>query len=256
METAEINRRLDDIAARAGVRILYAVEAGSRAWGFASPDSDYDVRFVYARRPDSYLSVTEIPDTLEFPIVGDFDAAGWDVRKAMRLFGRSNGPVCEWLGSPIVYREDSVHIASWRGSAETIIDPKALAAHYIGMAKRPWFVDFQEEEVRLKATLYALRAVCAAQWIVDGRGVPPVDFRVLLSGIELKPELTAAVEALLEAKSTASEKAKCQPHPEVYGFVGRRMEALDERVKSMRTRPVSGDALDRLAIAMIKEGEP
>ncbi|CAN5415850.1 hypothetical protein BH23VER1_BH23VER1_26970 [soil metagenome] len=107
------------------------------------------------------------------------------MRKALRLFGRSNGPVLEWLGSPIIYREATVEIAAWRTGVEAVADPKALAAHYLGMARRPWFRERQDEPVRLKGLLYALRAVCAARWIVDGRGVPPVAFRTMVDHLDL-----------------------------------------------------------------------
>ena len=82
--------------------VLLAVESGSRAWGFQSRDSDYDVRFVYVHRPEWYLSVDLDlrRDVIEKPITDELDISGWDIRKTLRLFAKSNPPLLEWLGSP------------------------------------------------------------------------------------------------------------------------------------------------------------
>ena len=101
----EVLRRLDAVEREEDVRVLYACESGSRAWGFASPDSDYDVRFIYVHRPDWYLSIVDRRDVIERPIVDEYDLSGWELRKTLRLFRKSNPPLIEWLGSPIVYRE-------------------------------------------------------------------------------------------------------------------------------------------------------
>src|SRR3954452_13450282 len=103
----QILKRLEEAEAEHGVRILYACESGSRAWGFASPDSDYGVRFIYAQPRNWYLSfdVERRRDVIEYPIVDDIDQSGWDVRKALYLFTRNNGALLEWLHSPIVYLE-------------------------------------------------------------------------------------------------------------------------------------------------------
>ena len=98
-------------------RLLFAVESGSRAWGFASPDSDYDVRFVYKRGMREYVRMREQRDVIELPIIGDLDINGWDIVKALTQFRKSNPSLLEWLHSPIVYRENGDFAAScerWR----------------------------------------------------------------------------------------------------------------------------------------------
>ena len=126
-----VNRRLDAIEREEGVRVLFACESGSRAWGFASPDSDYDVRFVYAHPRDWYLSIGDQRDVIERPIVDLYDVNGWDLRKALRLFRKSNPPMLEWLGSPIVYRERTAAAASLRRIAARSFSPRACAFHYL-----------------------------------------------------------------------------------------------------------------------------
>jgi len=101
----EINELLDEVERVHEVEILYACESGSRAWGFASPDSDYDIRFIYKRKRDDYLRVSELADTIEIPIENDLDPGGWDLRKSLGLLKKSNGALIGWLHSPIVYRE-------------------------------------------------------------------------------------------------------------------------------------------------------
>lgn len=100
----EINEKLDEIEEKENVRILHAIESGSRAWGFASPDSDYDVRFIYARRREDYLRLDEPRDVIEWQLDDVLDINGWDLKKALKQFARGNATLFEWSGSPIVYR--------------------------------------------------------------------------------------------------------------------------------------------------------
>ena len=153
-----VNRRLDAIEREEGVRVLFACESGSRAWGFASPDSDYDVRFVYAHPRDWYLSIGDQRDVIERPIVDLYDVSGWDLRKALRLFRKSNPPLLEWLGSPIVYRARTAAAASLRRIATRSFSPRACAFHYLHMAKGNYREYLRADEVPLKKYLYVLPA--------------------------------------------------------------------------------------------------
>lgn len=102
---SEIMNKLESIEQEHGIKILYAVESGSRGWGFASQDSDYDVRFLYIHPTDWYLSIEERKDHIEYPINDLLDINGWDIKKAFLLFKKSNPPLLEWLSSPIVYAD-------------------------------------------------------------------------------------------------------------------------------------------------------
>src|SRR5688572_12295092 len=130
---AEIQRRLADVEEADGARILYAVESGSRAWGFPSADSDYDVRFVYIRSRDWYLSVNleSRRDVIERPIVDHIDLSGWDIRKALRLFAKSNPPLLEWLSSPIVYRDDLGFADAVRALLPRYYSPVSSLYHFL-----------------------------------------------------------------------------------------------------------------------------
>ena len=159
----EIQQLLERIERDHGIRILYACESGSRAWGFASPDSDYDIRFIFVRPEHSYLSVQEGLESIDLPLEGELDAGGWDVRKAIRLLGKSNGALVEWLHSPIVYRNEGGFRERWQDTARAVFAPRASSDHYRGLAKQMVLGKLDSENVRAKDYLYALRAALSAR---------------------------------------------------------------------------------------------
>lgn len=135
--TKVITSRLSGLEKAEVVRVGYAVESGSRAWGFASVDSDYDVRFLYVRKPEWYFSVNveRRRDVIELPIDGDLDINGWDLRKACQLLRKSNPPLLEWLHSPIVYRDRFGLAQKLRDLLPLFFSAKACSYHYLSMAK-------------------------------------------------------------------------------------------------------------------------
>jgi len=222
------------------VRILYACESGSRAWGFASPDSDYDIRFIFAREEAAYFSVREGLETIELPIDGDLDAGGSDLRKAARLLGKSNGALVEWLHSPIVYRCEAGFRERWQEAARAVFSPRASSDHYRGLAKQMVFGKLDSEAVRAKDYLYALRAVLCAQWVAAGHGIPPVPFP------DLVPTAPAVVRdlvpELLEHKARTKESERMPRVPALDAFL---KEFLAES-PSLPQEPVATGVLDRL----------
>lgn len=171
--------KLKEIEKSKNVEILYAVESGSRAWGFASPDSDYDIRFIYKHDLDYYLSLWEQTDVIEFMTEDDLDGSGWDLRKAVKLLSKSNAPLLEWLFSPVVYYENETFATQMRDLAKQCFSPIACLHHYLGTTKN--FMDVCEQEhVKLKSYFYALRTALAGKWIIENNTFPPVDFMELL----------------------------------------------------------------------------
>jgi predicted nucleotidyltransferase len=204
---AEISRRLANVEAEEGVRILLAVESGSRAWGFASPDSDFDVRFVYCRPPDWYLSVDleEKRDVIEYDITDEIDLNGWDLRKALRLLARSNPTIVEWLQSPIEYLARGRFREAALDLLPEVYAPASGIHHYRSMAKANYRGYLKAELVPLKKYFYALRPLLAIRWIDEQKAPPPIEFQRLLVALEHRPDLMANVEALLEKKKAAAE---------------------------------------------------
>ena len=187
------------------VRVLLAVESGSRAWGFASPDSDFDVRFVYVRPVEHYLRLEPARDVLEWRVDEVLDVDGWDANKTLRLLRGSNPSLFEWLASPIVYAEDPV-FAVVRELAADCFSPVASAHHYLSMG-RNHLAALAGETVRLKKCLYTMRAILAARWVVAERAPAPMLLRDLVdAGLE-EPMRGLAAE-LLEAKTAGGERGE------------------------------------------------
>lgn len=254
---AEIGRRLQALEAAEGVRIVLAIESGSRAWGFASPDSDYDVRFVYVRPQPHYLSirVEDQRDVIERPIVDEIDLNGWDLRKALRLLARTNPAIVEWLQSPITYLERG----AFRQRALALL-PQVYSSlrglhHYRHMAAHNDRAYLHGEQVRLKKYLYALRPLLAARWIAAHGTPPPIAFAELLAATELPQDVVDAVAALLARKRAGGEATEGPPVAALQRFV----DAELGRDLGVRLRPDGngGDetwaALDRLFAEVVGE---
>src|SRR4051812_39464233 len=188
---ATVLEALGGLERRHDVRVLFACESGSRGWGFASPDSDYDVRFVYVNRMSWYLTLDAGRDVIEQPISGELDVSGWELRKTLQLLRDSNPTLLEWLRSPIVYREDADWTARLRTLAEQGFSPVRGYHHYVSMARKNLREHLYADVVRYKKYLYVLRPLLAARWIRDGRGVPPMRFAELVAATTLEPALIA-----------------------------------------------------------------
>jgi hypothetical protein len=229
-----------------GVRILYAVESGSRAWGFASRDSDWDVRFVYIRPPAWYLSVQRRRDVLEYPLDGGLDVSGWDVKKALSLFAKSNPPLLEWLRSPIVYREAFSLVATLRALSANYFSSRSCMHHYLHMAEGNYRDYLQGDPVRVKKYFYVLRPVLACRWIAAHGSMPPMEFGSLVDD-QLPSHLQPIVHALLERKRSGDELASGPRIPEINEFLDSEMARLREVLGAIpRGAAPDWEVLDRL----------
>ena len=174
--TDAIRQAIADIEAEHAVRVLFAAESGSRAWGFASPDSDFDVRFIYVHSRDWYLGIDEPRDVIEAMLPGDLDLSGWDLRKTLRLFLRCNVALNEWLGSPIVYAERGDLASQLRTLMPEAFRAPAGYHHYLCMARGVYETHVASDPVRLKKVFYVLRPLLACRWIVHTGSQPPTEF--------------------------------------------------------------------------------
>ncbi|HSH03499.1 MAG TPA: nucleotidyltransferase domain-containing protein [Anaerolineae bacterium] len=230
METL-IKQHLVEIEKEHDVKILYACESGSRAWGFPSADSDYDVRFIYAHRRDWYLSirVERKRDVIELPINDSLDISGWDIRKTLNLFAKTNPPLYEWLDSPIVYAEDYPTAGALRALIPEFYNPIACSYHYHHMADGNYRSYMQGEEVWIKKYFYILRPLLAIRWIEAGRGVAPTPFGELVAQAELAPALERAIGALIAAKKEGAELDRGPRIPVISDFIDAEMARLAEK---------------------------
>lgn len=222
------------------VQVLHACESGSRGWGFASPDSDYDVRFVYVHRRDWYLTVEPGRDVIELPISGELDINGWDLRKALGLLANSNPVLLEWLRSPIVYRAHEQLAARLAGLCARHLSLPRAYHHYLSMARRNCREHLLGEVVRYKKYLYVLRPLLAARWIRAGRGAPPMRFAELAEGTldaVADAALRAEINRLLAVKMRAGEAATSPRWEGIHAFIVEELEAAQRHAQAM-----AGDA--------------
>ncbi len=237
--------QLDEIEREHGVTILYACETGSRGWGFSSPDSDYDVRFIYTHPLDWYLKVTPERDVIELPIEGLLDINGWELRKALGLLKKGNATLVEWLSSPIVYRADPDFIARIQAEARAVHRPDRGFHHYLHMAKGNFRGYLQGESVRLKKYLYVLRPVLACLWIERDLGVVPMRFEELVAGVVDDPELRDAIDRLLVIKRGANESEYGAAIPSLNDFIASELPRLEQHPPG-RGKVIDFSGLDRL----------
>jgi predicted nucleotidyltransferase len=205
LAVAEIRKRLESVRA-SGVRIGFAIESGSRAWGFPSPDSDYDCRFIYVRSRNDYLSLFPKRDVIEFPIVGDVDAGGWDLRKALLLALKGNAAPVEWVTSPIAYEEEPGFRERLKILLADIMVPRKVALHYVGLLHRHVPSD-NFAQSRLKKLLYAVRPVIALRWMAqrDFDTLPPMNMMECLDGCRLPDDQRQAILDLVALKMVTRE---------------------------------------------------
>ena len=240
---------LAELEAEHGVQVRFACESGSRAWGFPSPDSDYDIRFVYQYPRLRYLSVSESRDTIQIaPDPGslhDLDGSGWDLRKFLRLMHASNASVFEWLQSPIVYFEDAEFTTQLRRLTTEYFQPRRVIHHYLGIATGVLRREFQGPAVKIKKYFYVLRPVLCARWIACHKTVPPVDFYELLPLLESLSDITNCLQDLLQQKQSAMEADQVDRVPLLDNFVTATMQECDAAARLMAFSTPRWDSIDR-----------
>ncbi len=245
-----ILNELDTIAAAENVRILLAAESGSRGWGFASADSDYDVRFIYVRRRSDYLRLEKSRDVIERPISDDLDINGWDLAKALRLLHGSNPILFEWFSSPIVYTS-TPFAEELKEFMIPYFSIKKGLCHYRAMAKRNYSDYLQTDMVRLKKYFYVLRPLLASRWICEHRSVPPMLFSELVQ-TELEPEFIEEVTHLLDLKIGSPEVRMIPRCARLNGYIEKGLAELDETFSRLPAEPAKGWAeLDKLFLSQL-----
>ena len=198
-----ISDKIDWIESQHEIKILYACESGSRAWGFPSPNSDYDVRFIYAHDLDWHLSLWDRKDTIDIPINDDLDIGGWEIKKALGLLWKSNPPLLEWLQSPIVYQSDSQFLKGIQDLSKEYFSPIAVMHHYLSMSKKYFEACQASDRVKLKKYFYALRTAMAGKWVREKGAMPPVELPKMF---EIVPqEVEAKIQELIAIKSQQNE---------------------------------------------------
>lgn len=233
-----IQQKLKGIEEKFNVKILYAVESGSRAWGFPSKDSDYDVRFIYVHTPAWYLSIdpqgsAAKRDVIEEPINDLLDISGWELTKALRLFRKSNPPLLEWLRSDIIYYQKDSFVDHIRSLESHVFYPNSMLYHYLNMAKNNYREYLQGSHVKIKKYFYVLRPILACNWIEKYHTPPPISFIELLEDILPAGELKNKVEQLLKRKLAGDELDIEARIGALNDFLESEMERLEAYAKTL-----------------------
>ena len=249
-----IRGELAQVEEQRGVRILFATESGSRLWGFASKDSDYDVRFVYAKTTDEYLSLENRPDTIEWMLDEKLDIVGWDLRKFLRLMRNSNPTTFEWLGSPEPYLE-LPPFQRVRDVAPECFDPTTHTLHYISMAKKQDVRYIRNVKPTPKHYLYAVRATLAARWTHQRQQPVPMLFTDLVDEMP-ETDIRTIVDGLVVDKLCGVEKEECERIPRLDSWLESNIDELQRLTEGAEKRPQCPfEKLDDTFIRVIKETE-
>ncbi len=221
-----IEKRIARIEEDENVEIILAIESGSRAWGFESTDSDYDVRFIYRHSLKWYLNVLPQRDVIELPIDAIDDYSGWDIRKALFLLNKSNPVLLEWLKSPIVYKKDNERFDKLINASKLYFSPLSSIYHYLHMAKGNYRDYLQGNVVKSKKYFYVLRPLLACMWIKEKNESPPMEFETLLTLIK-NPVLIEKINALLVRKRSGIEMGNENAIPEIGEFIKQKIEEFE-----------------------------
>ena len=238
-----IKGKLSEIEEKEDVRVIMAVESGSRAWGFASPDSDYDVRFIYVRNRSDYLRLVPVRDVIEWQLDDVYDIDGWDLKKALLLLHDSNPTLHEWCNSPIVYKENEL-AEPFRELTKQFFLPKKAIYHYVSMAEHAFRQYLSGDQVRIKKYFYGIRPILAARWVAEKRTAPPMMFEELMDA-QLPEALRPAVQDLLKLKKETSELGAGSHIPVLDAFISEQLESLKTIAAQEENRKNDWDALEK-----------
>lgn len=246
--------KLAEIEKAEHVTVLYAVESGSRAWGVESPDSDYDVRFIYVRGQNDYLHIREKRDVIEWQLDEVLDINGWDLKKTLLQFQRGNATLFEWANSPVVYKTTEM----WKEIYDVgrqYFSEKAALYHYYGTAKSTFVQYLQENNVRYKKYIYALRPLLACRFIETHHRIPPVKFETLLQQ-DLPQELLAEIGRMLTVKAQSDEK-DITPHiPVIRCYIEEEIARYETLLKERKDdREPDEERLDQIFLRVLQQAD-
>jgi len=244
---------LKQIELKYSVKILYACESGSRAWGFESKDSDYDVRFIYVHKFEHYLSVDEKRDVIEEPIDDLLDICGWDIKKTLYLLKKSNPSLIEWFNSPTVYMEDKNFRNEFQVLLHKYYSPKTNFYHYLGMAKGNYRGYLKREMVRSKKYLYVLRPILSMMYIERFNDFAPMNFDVLKEMFVKDSSELEEINKLLSFKRAGKECDLMPKNTFLNTFIDREFSRLQESASNINENKVEYEAINNFFISQIKK---
>lgn len=247
-----IQNELKKIEQQENITILLAVESGSRAWGFASPDSDYDVRFIYLRPLEDYLKLEKTRDVIEIPITDELDINGWDLDKTLKLLYKSNPTVFEWFSSPIIY-QTSPFTLRFQNLMQQYFSSKNGLWHYLSMAKGNFREYLKGDQVRAKKYFYVLRPILACQWILQKQTPPPMLFSELMRS-QLDPALKPVLDDLLDLKINSPEIQLIPRNDVINEYLEKTIPQIESEILKLPAEESSSwEPLNKMFLQELKE---
>lgn len=243
-----VPEKLREIEEAYQIKVLFAAESGSRSWRTAAPDADFDIRFIYIRRPQDYLRLEPMRDVLEFPIEDGWDMSGWDLDKTLRLLYKANPRIYEWFSSPLIYT-DREFANRFEPILNQYFSEKSAVYHYLHMAKQQKDHFLEGDSVKLKKYLYAIHPLMAARWVLDRHAPPPVVFRELMDAM-LPEEIRADVDVLISRKVMYPEQKMIDREPKLDQYIDEQLGALSKLAVALPEKAEPGwEALNRFFLA-------
>jgi predicted nucleotidyltransferase len=242
-----IDARLDAIVRDDHVAMPLAIESGSRAWGFASPDSDYDCRFLFVRRRRDYLTLWPRRDVIETPLDGLLDVNGWDLGKALRLIVKGNAVAVEWLRSPIAYRGDDEFRAELDRFAEEHAPLPLVRNHYYHLGRRQWNATAGQDGMAVKKLFYNLRPAAALRWMrTHPDAMPPMRFQTLMAESAPPAHVADLVADLIARKAETRELGRAPVPEAIAAFIEAEYALAADTAERTPPAPAALDAADAL----------
>jgi len=248
----EIKKKLTEIEDNYNVKVLFAVESGSRAWGFASNDSDYDVRFVYIHNLNYYLSLDNKNDVIEHELNDIYDINGWDLDKALKLLYKGNPTLFEWLNSPIIYKESKEYY-KLKELSNSYFSKATSIYHYLSTAKTTYKTYiYNKNSFKLKKYFYVIRPILAARYVLKNNCVPPVLFNDLIKEM-LPNELLPMINDLVNKKKNVNESNLIKPISFLNEYIEKEFSDIEDELKSIKNDILSYDKLNEFFIKLVKD---
>lgn len=247
-----IKEKLKEIEATNNVKILLACETGSRGWGFHSPDSDYDVRFIYVHPIDWYIGVNEKEDHITVPINDELDITGWELRKSLQLLTKHNAALMERLQSPIIYNEVKNFKEEYFQIAKDNFSSISVMHHYLSMSKSYYDKCTISEEIKLKNLFYCIRTTMASHWIHNYKTVPPMELKKLMPLIENEKELVRRIGELVIIKSGQNESYIHHNEPLILDYIKRMIDMCDQSINALPGKKYDTETLNTFLLKYVK----
>ncbi len=231
------------------IKILYACETGSRAWGFPSPDSDYDVRFIYMHEKDWYLSLSERKDTIEV-MDGDLDISGWDLKKCLQLLKKSNAPLIERFQSPVEYYAAPGLKEEFLSLIKEYYSPTAVFFHHHSLAHKVWFELKDADEYKLKSWFYLVRSLLSCNWIIKDKSVLPMDIEGLMRYIT--DDIKQKINSLIDLKRTVGEKYMHRKDQDLHAWITAMFDFIENHKDNLGVNRSDISSLNQFFLKQLK----